>query len=265
VIRKVGIMKYKGAITKAELLVMLVCIILAGLNFGGLSNAGRERARRMVCAVNMARLAQANHIYADNWDEWFCPPMMYNADLPLSERYSNWLQNPDFRWYTGLDEKQTWDDMTVMPKEYFCPTDKVARCGQVSVYDVLCSYAYNVTDWIAELNDYWNGTCTSPWQIGHKRTAIPRASGKINFADSTDWWCIWWGADYEDGWDIVGHGSWEDYGNVGIYGPVLYRHSEGANFAFYDGHVEHLPKEEAYINENGQDATGMWYVGEFPD
>jgi prepilin-type processing-associated H-X9-DG protein len=169
----------------------------------------------------------------------------------------------------------------IMPDEYFCPADKVARYDQLSAHDVLVSYSYNVSDWnnattapdySRNLEGYWAYTNGLPpvalhkWLIGHKRTAIPRASEKIVFTDSSDWWCTWDGADYVQGWDVVGHGSWTEYAAVGIYGPVLYRHNEGANVCFYDGHVDHMAKEKVYIDKASggdppdDDGTGMWFV-----
>jgi len=289
-------MKYKGAITKADFLVTLVCVILAFLNLGGLSSAGRERARRMVCAVNMARLAQANHVYADNWDEQFCPPMMEDRNMPMSpidERRENWLLNNDFRKYLAIDEKSERDEdgeiqEMVMPKEYQCPTNILFKKNQVSAYNFLVSYAYNVADWTNNPNSrlrytcFWSAccACTSSanptWLIGHKRTAVKNASEKINFVESCDWWGTCFnGANYEIAWDLAGqvpgHSyTGPSYADYGIYGPVLYRHNEGANFAFYDGHVEWLPKGKAFIEDTTaplnkppqRDATGMWYVFE---
>jgi len=285
-------MKYKRAITKSELLVTLVCTIFALLNLGGLSSIGRERARRMVCAVNMARLAQANHIYADNWDEQFCPPMMENRNAPTTptdERRHIWLLNEDFRKYLGLGDKQVESHYgLVMPKEYQCPSNILSIKGQTTCYDVLVSYAYNVADWTnnpkqeLKYNCFWDAccACTSSanptWQIGHKRTAVKNASKKINFVDSSDWWATCFGyngANYEVAWDLAGQVPAHScigpsYSDIGIYGPVLYRHNEGANLAFYDGHVKYLPKQQAYIEQEGddppeRDATGMWYVLEW--
>ncbi len=271
-------MKCKSAVTKVEFIVILVCIVFALFNLGGLNSAGRERARRMVCAANMARLAQANHIYANNWDEQFCPPMMEDDDMPSNERRKEWLTNNDFRKYTGLDDKQLEENEEIMPKEYQCPTDIIFKKGQPNSWGYLASYAYNVSDWQGNpdpelsLNCFWNdfySCCTcqpQPWLVGHKRTAIENPSKKINFTDSSDWWCAWErGADYERAWDVIGQGNWDDYEKIGVFGPVLYRHNEGANFAFYDGHIEYLPKQQAYIEQQGddppeQDATGMWYI-----
>ncbi len=246
-----------------ELLVVVAVIaLLLAVLMPSLRKA-KEMAGRIVCGNHERQLDTANNLYASNWDEMYCPAMMYNAALPAVDQYSNWLQNPDFRKYMALDDRQVAENSMIMPDEYFCPADKVARYDKFSEWDVLCSYAYNVTDWNNELGGYWETSwpvIESPKHLVHKRTAIPRASEKINFADSTDWWCTWWGANYIDGWDVVGHGSWQDYADAGIYGPVLYRHNEGANFAFYDCHVEHLAKGKAYIEEGGRDATDMWYV-----
>ena len=72
---------------------------------------------------------------------------------------------------------------------------------------------------------------------------------------------------YENGWDILHQATIDDYRtspllpNGPVYGPVMYRHNpEGANVAFYDGHVNHLRKEEIYIKEDFCKNPGMWVV-----
>ncbi len=276
--------------TLMELLVVisLVALLLAILT-PGLRKA-KEMAGRMVCANNERQLLVANDIYANSWDERYCPPMMEDSRKPApkkdeeDERKMNWLTNKDFRKYMGIDDKQVSKSNMILPDEYFCPEDKVARYDRWSEYSVLVSYAYNVAEWYYPtdvINCYWDkdpvkcckNAGTETWQIGHKRTAVKRAAEKINFAESVDWWATWQkGANYEIGWDILGqvpaHPPWQpNYkDNADVYGPVIYRHNEGANFAFYDGHVEYLPKEKVYIEEEGvsplKDATGMWYVSQ---
>jgi len=268
--------------TLMELLVVISVIsLLLAVLMPSLRKA-KEMAGRMVCANHERQLSLANNLYANSWDEQFCPPMMQNRHAPKGppdERKKNWLLNDDFRKYMAIDDKAERDkdgeiQEMVMPDEYFCPADKIARYDKVSPYGVLVSYAYNVAEWYypEDLIDcFWQPccACTSEqnptWQIGHKRTAIKRASEKINFVDSIDWWGTWQkGANYKIGWDILGQAPRDKYAELKIWGPILYRHNEGANFAFYDGHVAHLSKEEAYIEKKGvsplQDATGMWHV-----
>ena len=52
-----------------------------------------------------------------------------------------------------------------------------------------------------------------------------------------------------------------------VDGPVLYRHSEGANVVFYDGHVSYMRKQEIFVTKD-YDATpkqpGMWVVNRLP-
>jgi prepilin-type processing-associated H-X9-DG protein len=217
--------------------------------------------------------------------------MMQDAGMPLGERIKNWLTNNDFRKYTGLDEKQVEDYELILPKEYQCPSDILFKKGQVSRYKTLVGYGYNISDWNGgpaeqDITCYWDSEdgggvpqCDpQPWLIGHKRTAIPRASEKINFTEGNDWWASWEnGANYVQGWDELGqappfHDDLPNYGDGsdmygGMWGATLYRHNEGCNLAFYDGHVECLPKEKVFIDTDGNlenndtgDATGMWFV-----
>ena len=51
------------------------------------------------------------------------------------------------------------------------------------------------------------------------------------------------------------------YKDAGTGGPTLYRHGEGANLAFYDGHAERLPKQKVWIAANynrSPKQPGMW-------
>ena len=45
-------------------------------------------------------------------------------------------------------------------------------------------------------------------------------------------------------------GSVQDYKDAGTGGPTLYRHNEGANIGFYDGHAERMAKQKVWIAEN---------------
>jgi prepilin-type N-terminal cleavage/methylation domain-containing protein/prepilin-type processing-associated H-X9-DG protein len=284
-LRRLLMYSKRKAFTLMELLVVIAVIaLLLAVLMPSLRKA-KEMAGRIICGNHEKQLEMANNLYANNWDEQLCPPMMIDesmpdAELPITDenayRKVNWLTNMEYRKYMGLDDTGNPANLSVMPDDYFCPADKVARYDKNSQWGVLCSFGYNVTDWMYDLStNYWDVTPrpggTRKWLIGHKRTAIPRASEKINFGDSCDWWIVWdRGVNYVEGWDKAHHANWDVYSGLapGVYGPVLYRHNEGAIFAFYDGHVEYLPKDKAFVDEDGsatdhtntKDATGMWYV-----
>jgi prepilin-type N-terminal cleavage/methylation domain-containing protein/prepilin-type processing-associated H-X9-DG protein len=276
--------------TLMELLVVIAVIaLLLAVLMPSLRKA-KEMAGRIVCGNHEKQLLLANNLYANSWDEQFCPPMMENRNAkrtpPPDERRYIWLTNKDFQKFMALDDQaEEGIGGLQMPDEYYCPADKLARYDDKSEYGVIVSYAYNVADWdgnpkpALQFGCYWKACCNCTsndnptWQIGHKRPGIRRASEKINFIDSCDWWATWGGANYVDAWDLCGqipghHATKPCYRDYGIYGPTLYRHNEGANVGFYDGHVEWMPKEKVYVFDGSksippeQDATGMWFCFE---
>ena len=72
-----------------------------------------------------------------------------------------------------------------------------------------------------------------------KTDQVVKPAEKIHFMDG-QWFVVYiCGAEYKRVWDVYGDrmGAWE-------WDAASYRHDEGANIAFYDGHVEYWPKEE---------------------
>ena len=113
------------------------------------------------------------------------------------------------------------------------------------------SYAANITDWYYT-NWYDFG------YAGHKKTnRAPARHGSL-WGRSNDWWMWWKGANYEKGWDVLNQDTIMPYKDVGCDGPTLYRHAEGTNFAFYDGHMEHMKKDKVWnIDDWGGGRPGM--------
>jgi prepilin-type processing-associated H-X9-DG protein len=63
------------------------------------------------------------------------------------------------------------------------------------------------------------------------------------------------------GTSCVRKGSVQAYKDAGCGGPTLYRHNEGANLAFYDGHAERMAKEKVWIPDHFYSTPkqpGMW-------
>jgi prepilin-type processing-associated H-X9-DG protein len=157
----------------------------------------------------------------------------------------------------------------IVPKEYLCPSDEISRninnavsaTGTVSV-----SYGYNCTEFIRQYQFFSNGPpayTTNP--AGHRAMSIKRASDKLAFTDSIDWWVAWGGADYRIGWDVLHQASIQSYKSSvpRVDGPTIYRHNEGANVVFYDGHTLYMKKQDMFVvNDyvNCPKNPGMWVV-----
>ena len=139
------------------------------------------------------------------------------------------------------------------PKEFLCPSDLVSVQKRPDTqWDSWISYGYNLTDWY--FSD-WYGI----GYAGHKNTTVRSPSAELIFTESNDWWLWWWGANYVDGWDVLGQDGITPYKEVGCDGPTLYRHSQGVNIAFYDGHVQHMKKNKVWSKEAWDAQTpGMW-------
>lgn len=246
-------MRSRRAFTLIELLVVIsVIAILMAVLLPALARA-KEQGKRLVCASHVRSLGMANAIYADESDGWYVPII----DRTLGTDFY-WPANQRFRLLLGYKDKQgpgesEWD----APKEYRCPSDLVAmQERQDEQYTSWISYGGNVTDW------YTPGTnwMTMPF-VGQRNTSVVSPGSELFFSEGNDWWLHWKGANYQIGWDVLGHDTIMPYKNVGCDGPVLYRHAEGVNLAFYDGHTEYMKKDRVYSQDDWDNGIGgMWSV-----
>ncbi|MBN1359519.1 MAG: prepilin-type N-terminal cleavage/methylation domain-containing protein [Sedimentisphaerales bacterium] len=242
-------MRTRRAFTLIELLVVVAVIaVLLGILLPALMRA-KELGKRMVCSNNVRILGLANTLYADEQDGWYVPIMDRTQGTNLY-----WPANRHFRKLVGYTSKQGEDsDAWDAPKQFLCPSDLVSiQQRPDSQYDSWLSYGYNLTDWY--FSD-WFGI----GYAGHKSTTVPTPASKLIFTESNDWWLWWWGANYVDGWDVLGQDGITPYKEVGCDGPTLYRHNEGVNLAFYDGHVEYRKKQKVFnLLEWHNGRPGMW-------
>jgi prepilin-type N-terminal cleavage/methylation domain-containing protein/prepilin-type processing-associated H-X9-DG protein len=244
-------MRIRKAFTLIELLVVIsVIAILMAILMPALTRA-RDLGRRIVCGNHVRALGLANTLYADDCDGWYVPIM----DRTLGEhRY--WPANQHFRKLLGYKGRQgPGDSDWHAPKKFLCPSDEVAvRKQEDRLYTSWISYGYNLTDWY--FTD-WFGI----GYAGHKITTVPSPAQRLIFTEGNDWWLIWKGANYVIGWDVLRHDTIMPYKDVGCEGPTLYRHAEGVNMAFYDGHVEYRKKDTVWNQEDwDRGFPGMWSV-----
>jgi prepilin-type N-terminal cleavage/methylation domain-containing protein/prepilin-type processing-associated H-X9-DG protein len=244
-------MKKSNGFTLIELLVVIAIIaLLLAIILPSLRRA-KEAAQRVVCRNHLKNIGLSNEIYTTEYDGAFVPI----NDPSLGSGYSQWVVNEAFREILELNDKQeTATSRYNTPDDYLCPSDKISTDKTMAGGGgVLLSYAYNVTDW------GWAHMAAGNY-CGHKTSTLKLPGSKLAFADSVDWWLEWAGADYRaPGWDELGQASLTEYQAAGRFGPVIYRHNDGANVLYYDGHSEYLKKDDIFIVENfDADQPGMW-------
>jgi prepilin-type N-terminal cleavage/methylation domain-containing protein/prepilin-type processing-associated H-X9-DG protein len=242
-------MRKREGFTLIELLVVIsVIAVLMAILMPALMRA-KEQGKRMVCLSHVRTLGMANTLYAEQADGWYVPIM----DRTLGDnRY--WPANQLFRTLVGYKDKQGQGDSDWhAPKEYRCPSDAISIQERPDEqWDSWLSYGYNLTDWY--YTDWY-----AIGYAGHKNTTVRRPATELIFTESNDWWAWWKGANYIDGWDVLEHAGITPYKEVGCDGPTLYRHSQGVNLAFYDGHVEHMKKNKVWNAADYNDRVPrMW-------
>lgn len=242
-------MRTKKAFTLIELLVVIAIIAILMAILMPALRAAKDQGKRIVCSNHLKTMGLANVLYSDEADGWYVPIMDRTLGGDLY-----WPANQLFRELIGYKPKNAtanegWD----APREYLCPADTISiKQIEDRLYNNWISYGYNLTDWY--FSD-WFGI----GYAGHKNTTVPGPANELIFTESNDWWAWWWGANYEDGWDVLGQDTIMPYKDVGTDGPTLYRHSEGVNLAFYDGHTEHMKKEKVFVLEAWDAGNpGMW-------
>jgi len=255
------------AFTLIELLVVIAVIAVLMAILMPALNLARDQGRKMACASNLHSLALANSLYAVNNNDWSVP-----CRFTTSQGTILWTSNFQYRKYIGYEgTKDTPDQPDVQtPKKYKCPSD--TQKAWLHAYDAesgrttgtLVSYGYNIEDWYPSVgSSSWTGTMDMS-VLGYKLSSIRQPATKLQFNEAHDWWSKWRGANYIDGWDVLGQdGSVQAYKDAGCNGPTMYRHNDVANLAFYDGHVESWHKTKLWIPEHAEQRPyqpGVWVV-----
>lgn len=267
--------KLKG-FTLVELLVVISIIaLLMAVLLPALSKA-RDLAKRIVCSNHLKTLMTANLIYSQQCDGSFVPVDGYvsnSSGRSGSATFTSWKENHLFRRIMAMGHRHNAGTMLgtsadssdfLDPKEYLCPSDDISKnTASAATSGVSTSYGYNLTEFVRDTA--WVGTTTGYTKnpACHNAQSIKRASEKLAFTDAIDWWVAWDGADYRKGWDMHHQADITQYRltDPKVYGPTLYRHNEGADVAFYDGHVSYMKKQDIFVIKDYDihpQKPGMW-------
>lgn len=283
-------MKNIKGITLIEVivLIMVFAFIITLLLPAFTTAANRESSFLAVCSNRLKNFGIANNIYANEFNGSCCPVEFLepNANGTVHKggvSYSQilWPANNAFRSYLNCDsypkDKKnaplpgasgwaSYNGPYNMPLAFLCPADIISNDWNNNLSGVLMSYAYNTTDFQIS----WSSG--GPFIYGYKISEVKRPSKLVLFIDGIDWWCGGnvqtnppAGANYARGWDTHGQMNISEYRGSGagrglpaVYGPVLYRHNEGAVGVFYDGHAEYMKKQDWYNPNNQQSTLYRW-------
>lgn len=237
-----------SAFTLIELLVVISIIaLLLSIIVPALRKA-KQSAQSIVCRNNLKTLALSNAVYAAKWDNWYVSVI----DTTMTVRGEpTWNTNTEFREITGLEDASA-DSGFKMPKEYLCPGDKQSdedywqQAG--GTYQNYVSYGYNFTDWgpTSKNPAVWSGNIPkSNWACRFRVSTIRSSATKIMFLDAGDWAANMSGANYKLYWDQDGQDIVK-YRSRNMWYPVYYRHIEGTNAAYFDGHADFQKKETLF-------------------
>ncbi|HOQ04907.1 MAG TPA: prepilin-type N-terminal cleavage/methylation domain-containing protein [Anaerohalosphaeraceae bacterium] len=255
-------MKTKKAFTLIELLVVIAIIgLLLAIIVPALRRA-KEYGMRVLCSNNLKSIGTANQVYANEYKGAYVP-LCYKTS-PTSAWRVDWIRNDGFRAILDVESLRSSEEPRYygIPRKLMCPADKISKnLANVSSQGVLTSYAMNSTEWGGF--DYINNPSYNLY-IGHTIRTMTLPAERLAFIDGIDWWTHWYSADPARGWNLAGQLSIDEYkSQYNLHGPVIYRHSEGANVAFYDGHVESFRKEDLFVREDYEkkpQRPGMWVM-----
>jgi prepilin-type N-terminal cleavage/methylation domain-containing protein/prepilin-type processing-associated H-X9-DG protein len=258
----------KAAFTLIELLVVIAIIaLLLSIVLPSLKKA-KQHGQRIVCQNNLKTLALSNEIYASKCDNWYVSII----DTTMTGRgQPTWNSNSEFRAIVGLEDAAVGSSF-VMPQEYLCPADEQSddnywqQAG--TTYQNYVSYGYNFTDWGPGSRNpaVWSGNIPNAnWACRFRISDIRSTADKMMFVDAGDWAAYMPGADYKLYWDRHGQDIVR-YRSLNMWYPVYYRHSEGTNVAYFDGHVGFVKKESLFYydppaslnGDRGQNAS-IWF------
>jgi prepilin-type processing-associated H-X9-DG protein/prepilin-type N-terminal cleavage/methylation domain-containing protein len=254
--------------TLVELLVvigiiaLLISVLLPALG------AARRQARTVECAASLRQFGMANSIYVNEWRGW-CVPVKTAQNSVMAAHmgsfysrtlnYIPWYMNPTFRKALGMPmppivqsppagSYETIDFVDHWPKGLLCPEATWSR--ELFPGRITHNYGFNRVT-LGHIGDpQRTRNLSQAFNAGLfvKIGQVKRPAEKILALDG-NWF-------YLDGPDMVTPADWrwqwDLHGNVTPENnriAVQYRHKQGANVLFYDGHVSWMDKHEVHTND----------------
>lgn len=241
------IMKKQKAFTLIELLVVIAIIaLLLSIMLPSL-RAAREQSRRVVCQNMFKSFGLANNIYASEHNDWYVP---IDDDTVFP---AGWYGNQAFIGYLALVEVKAYGEN--FQEMYVCPSASQLTAALAPPHNKH-TLAPNITGMVRKDGKNKAGGPGTGY-LGIRKSQVRSLANKLMYTDSTGNYLVsLGGADYELFWNKYGDIN-GDYNLTGWY-TVAYRHAEGVNVLYGDGHVGYLKKEVMFNIKRGNSNDQLW-------
>lgn len=223
--------------TLIELLVVVAIIaLLISILLPSLSQA-RKTAQMVKCQALQKQFTVANNYYADQWDNMYVPLKFGTGAMAKGNQSMSWPTNYGFRLLLGIPGTPPAGRdavFTAWPDDaWYCP-------GMPDQFrpHINRLYPMNYTGLVRVPNSF-----SAPHFI--RRTKVVNPSEKNQQHEGESWIGNSSGANYRVRWDVYGD---QDRTVAGMPGRdfAQYRHSEGFNSLYFDGHAAYLTKQETW-------------------
>jgi prepilin-type processing-associated H-X9-DG protein/prepilin-type N-terminal cleavage/methylation domain-containing protein len=244
----------RTAFTLVEILVVIGIIgLLVSILLPVLSRA-RRAAIAIQCQSNLRQLGTANLMYSQENRGWYVPLRSTLASLDRPR----WMENKGFCEFLNVrvDESTTPVYTPYWRRQLLCslairaqqeagtigiPPSEAGNYGWIQF-----SYGYNYSG-----KPWGDATSTPPQEPPlFRNTQIRNSSEKIWFADSVQWNMV-----YSNSM------NYSDEGGVPSNAQIAYRHNNGVNILFADGHVGWMGRRQvdtSYLSTTERDQ--LWVL-----
>lgn len=228
----------RDGFTLVELLVVIAIIALLMAILVPALQRARGQAQRIICMSTLRNFSMAHKHYLAETNKYL-PHTSYDP-------YTPWHNNDLFRIAMGLptltDEQkerrppgeiQEWQPN--VPRKFICPSATYALThGENGLYAVNRSYGVNVD---GDYDAMHGGVA----KLSDKESWVKQPSTKLFMADALDWWISYY---YCEGYLDWG----ETWVSGKTNGMTAFRHNDGLNVMYWDGHCGRLRTEEVMGN-----------------